>query len=330
MTSSDQAAYPRDLKGYGATPPQPHWPGQAKVAVQFVINIEEGGENNILHGDPTSEAFLTEEPAVALTGKRNVNVESQYEYGTRVGFWRLHRLFTERSLPVTVFGIAESLRRNPEIVTAANESDWEIASHSLRWINYAEVDEQVEREHIRQATETHAEVCGSRPLGWYTGRNSINTRRLVVEQGGFLYDSDSFSDDLPYWVDINGTAQLVIPYTLDNNDGRYVNGYGFGAESFSAYLTNGLELLLREGAEQPKMMSVGLHLRLSGRPGRAADLQRFLDVVAERPDVWVARRADIARHWRAVHPAAKALPATTDPLADQTNAESRANTTAGL
>lgn len=322
MTSSDRFAYPRDLRGYGATPPQPHWPGRAKVAVQFVINVEEGGESNVLHGDTASEAFLTEEPAVALTGKRNVNVESQYEYGTRAGFWRLHRLFTERGLPVTVFGIAESLRRNPEIVAAVNESGWEIASHSLRWINYAEVGEQVEREHIRQAIQTHTEVCGSRPLGWYTGRNSINTRRLVVEQGGFLYDSDSFSDDLPYWVNIGGTAQLVIPYTLDNNDGRYVNGYGFGSESFSTYLTNGLDLLLREGAEQPKMMSVGLHVRLSGRPGRAADLQRFLDVVADRRDVWVTCRADIARHWRAVHPAVDNCAAATDPLADQVRAAS--------
>lgn len=318
MTSSNRSVYPRDLRGYGANPPQPHWPEGAKVAVSFVINVEEGGENNILHGDAASEAFLTEEPTTALVGKRNVNVESQYEYGTRAGFWRLHRLFTERGLPVTVFGIAESLRRNPEIVAAARASGWEIASHSLRWINYAELDEQAERDHIRQAVEMHTELCGERPVGWYTGRNSTNTRRLVVEHGGFLYDSDSFSDDLPYWLDVDGAAQLVVPYTLDNNDGRFVNGYGFGADSFATYLTRALDLLLEEGEEQPKMMSVGLHLRLSGRPGRAADLRRFLDAVAENPAVWVTRRADIARHWRTVHPAAEFLPRAVDPLADET------------
>ncbi|NYI89104.1 putative urate catabolism protein [Amycolatopsis endophytica] len=312
---TDRSGYPRDLRGYGATPPNPHWPGGAKVAVSFVVNVEEGGENNVLHGDAASEAFLTEEPTTALTGQRNVNVESQYEYGTRAGFWRLHRLFTGRGLPVTVFGIAESLRRNPDIVAAATGSGWEIASHSLRWINYAELGEDVERDHIRRAVEIHTEVCGERPLGWYTGRNSVDTRRLVVEHGGFLYDSDSFSDDLPYWVDVDGTAQLVLPYTLDNNDGRFVNGYGFGADSFATYLGRALDLLLDEGAEQPKMMSVGLHLRLSGRPGRAADLRRFLDVVAAHPDVWVARRADIARHWREVHPAVEVLPGSVDPLA---------------
>lgn len=328
MSHSDSAApstteYPRDLRGYGATPPPPHWPREAKVAVQFVINVEEGGENNILHGDAASEAFLTEEPTNALTGKRNVNVESQYEYGTRAGFWRLHRLFTERGLPVTVFGIAESLRRNPEIVAAATESEWEIASHSLRWINYAELGEQAEREHIREAVRVHEEACGTRPLGWYTGRNSVNTRGLVVERGGFLYDSDSFSDDLPYWLNIDGTAQLVIPYTLDNNDGRYVNGYGFGAETFSNYLESGLEQLLHEGETQPKMMNIGLHLRLSGKPGRAGDLRRFLDAVAERSDVWVTRRVDIARHWRAVHPACEMLPNAHDPLAAQARLGSR-------
>lgn len=318
MASNDQPApgYPRDLLGYGATPPHPHWPGEAKVAVQFVINVEEGGENNVLHGDAASEAFLTEEPTTPLTGKRNVNVESQYEYGTRAGFWRLHRLFTERGLPVTVFGVAESLRRNPEIVAAASESGWEIASHGLRWINYADLGEDVEREHIRKAVEIHTEVCGVPPRGWYTGRNSVDTRRLVTEHGGFFYDSDSFADDLPYWLDVGGTAQLVVPYTLDNNDGRYVNGYGFGSDAFSTYLGNGLDLLLHEGAEQPKMMSVGLHLRLSGRPGRAADLRRFLDTVAEHPDVWVARRADIARHWRTVHPASEDIPSANDPLAE--------------
>jgi putative urate catabolism protein len=318
MTSvSHPDGYPRDLAGYGKDVPHAQWPGGAKVAVQFVLNLEEGGENNVLHGDPSSEAFLTEEPTAALRGRRNLNVESQYEYGTRAGFWRLRRLFEERGLPVTVFGIAESLRRNPDLVTAARESRWEIASHSLRWINYAEVEPEVEREHIGRAVQIHTQVCGQAPQGWYTGRNSENTRRLVVEHGGFLYDSDSFSDDLPYWVDVNGTAQLVVPYTLDNNDGRYVNTFGFQSETFSSYLTRALELLLEEGKDRPRMMSVGLHLRISGRPGRAADLRRFLDLVASHPDVWVSRREDIARHWRAVHPASTWLPASTDPLANE-------------
>lgn len=308
--------YPRDLSGYAGRPPHAGWPGGAKVAVSFVINLEEGGENNVLHGDAASEAFLTEEPTTALSGRRNLNVESQYEYGTRAGFWRLHRLFAERSLPVTVFGIAESMRRNPGLVAAAQESGWEIASHSLRWINYAEVGSDVERDHIAQAVRIHTDVAGEPPAGWYTGRNSDSTRRLVVEHGGFLYDSDSFSDDLPYWVDVDGIAQLVVPYTLDNNDGRYVNTYGFQSESFSAYLTRGLEQLLEEGADSPKMMSIGLHLRISGRPGRAADLKRFLGLVASHPDVWVARRIDIARHWRSVHPAKNWLPGSADPFAD--------------
>ncbi|UNS95222.1 allantoinase PuuE [Streptomyces tubbatahanensis] len=320
---SSPSDYPRDMAGYGGRLPHAQWPGGAKVVVQFVLNVEEGGENNVLHGDEASEAFLTEEPTTALRGRRNLNVESQYEYGTRAGFWRLHRLFEERGLPVTVFGITESLRRNPQLVAAAQASEWEIASHSLRWINYAQLAPEVEREHIEQAVRLHTEVCGRPPLGWYTGRNSENTRRLVVEHGGFLYDSDSFSDDLPYWVDVDGTAQLVVPYTLDNNDGRYVNTYGFQSESFSAYLTRALELLLEEGAERPRMMSVGLHLRISGRPGRAADLRRFLDLVAQHPDVWVTRRVDIARHWRTVHPASRWLPQSADPLAEDARAKDR-------
>ncbi|NEC14144.1 allantoinase PuuE [Streptomyces sp. SID8014] len=318
--ASFSSDYPRDLHGYGDDLPHARWPGGAKVALQFVINLEEGGENNVLHGDDSSEAFLTEEPTTALRGRRNLNVESQYEYGTRAGFWRLRRLFDERGLPVTVFGIAESLRRNPRLVAAAQESGWELASHSLRWINYAQLAPEAEREHVEQAVRTHTEICGEPPLGWYTGRNSADTRRLVVEHGGFLYDSDSFSDDLPYWVDVDGVAQLVVPYTLDNNDGRYVNTYGFQSESFSAYLTRALELLVEEGAERPRMMSVGLHLRISGRPGRAADLRRFLDFAAGHPDVWVTRRVDIARHWRAVHPASRWLPGSVDPLAERERA----------
>lgn len=307
--------YPRDLRGYGATPPNPNWPGGARLAVQFVINLEEGGENSVLHGDRQSEAFLTEEPTSPLANIRNINVESQYEYGTRVGFWRLQRLFAERGLPVTVFGIAAALQRNPEIVAAVQEQDWEIASHALRWINYAEMSEDDERAHLRQAIALHEQATGSRPTGWYTGRMSVNTRRLVVEEGGFDYDSDSFGDDLPYWVNVNGTAHLVIPYTLDNNDGRYVNTYGFQSESFSAYLGRAFDFLLAEGKHQPRMMNVGLHLRLSGRPGRAADLERFLDRVteaAQRSEVWVARRLDIADHWREQHPAERYLPDAKD------------------
>jgi putative urate catabolism protein len=312
----DSTPYPRDLRGYGDRPPHAAWPGDARVAVQFVLNLEEGGEHSVLHGDTASEAFLTEEPTRPLTGMRNVNVESQYEYGTRAGFWRLHRLFTERALPVTVFGVTAALERNPELVRAAQTADWEIASHALRWIDYAEMPEDEEREQIRQAIAGHTAAVGERPTGWYTGRTSVNTRRLVVEEGGFLYDSDSFADDLPYWVDVNGVAQLVIPYTLDNNDGRYVNTYGYQSTSFSGYLSGALDLLAREGASRPKLLNVGLHLRLSGRPGRAADLERFLDLVASRDDVWVTRRVDVARHWRRVHPAERYLPAAVDPLAE--------------
>ncbi|WP_433444425.1 allantoinase PuuE [Nonomuraea sp. CA-141351] len=295
--------YPRNLKGYGQHPPHANWPGGAKVALQFVINYEEGGERSVLHGDGCSEAFLTEEPTRELANIRNINVESQYEYGSRAGFWRLHRLFTRRDLPVTVFGIATALDRNPEAVAAMDEAGWEIACHGLRWINYAEMPAELERQHIRQAIELHTRATGRRPDGWYTGRMSPNTRRLVAEEGGFLYDSDSFADDLPYWERVGDRDHLVVPYTLDNNDGRYLNTYGYQSESFSAYLRRALDLLREEGEEQPKMMSVGLHTRIAGRPGRAADLVRFLDYAAEVGDVWVTTRADIARHWRRTHPA---------------------------
>lgn len=290
---------PRDFVGYSHTPPHAHWPGDARVAVQFVLNYEEGGERSVLLGDGESEAFLTEEPTKELAHLRNLNVESQYEYGSRAGFWRLHRAFTERDIPVTVFGISEALARNPEAVSAMQEADWEIASHGLRWINYAEMSEQDERSHIARAIDLHERVTGARPVSWYTGRMSPQTRRLLVEAGGFRYDSDSFADDLPYFEDVDGHQHLVVPYTLDNNDGRYVNGYGFQSESFSAYLTQAFDLLHAEGADRPKMMSIGLHNRLSGRPGRAADLLRFLDHVTARDDVWITRRIDIADHWHA-------------------------------
>jgi putative urate catabolism protein len=314
MVIEDRSAvqYPRDLAGYGGDVPIAEWPNGAKVAVSLVINLEEGAENNVLHGDAASEAFLTEEPTTPLMGMRNVNVESQYEYGTRAGFWRLQRLLAERGLPATVFGVAESLRRNPALVEASQASDWEIASHGLRWINYAQLSIDEERRHMEEAVRIHTEVCGQPPAGWYTGRNSVNTRKLVAEHGRFAYGSDSFADDLPYWVDVDGLAQLVLPYTLDNNDGRYVNTYGFQAPSFSEYLQRGLDLLLEEGKTAPKMMSVGLHLRISGRPGRAADLRLFLDTLTARSDVWVARRIDIADHWRSVHPADRWLPHVVD------------------
>lgn len=238
--------YPRDLAGYGRNPPDPKWPGGKKLAVQFVINYEEGGEHSILHGDRHSEAFLTEEPTGAFANIRNINVESQYEYGSRVGWWRLYRMFVSRKLPVTVFGIAASLQKNPEAVASMREANFEIASHGLRWIQYAEMPEEQEAAQIAEAIRIHTEVTGSRPTGWYTGRMSVNTRRLIAKAGGFAYDADSFADDLPYWVDVDGIDHLVVPYTLDNNDGRYVNTYGYQSPSFSAYLIQAFDFLRRE------------------------------------------------------------------------------------
>ncbi len=301
------AHYPRDLVGYGRNLPHPQWQNQARIAVQFVINYEEGGESCILHGDTASEAFLSESVgAVPLLGVRNMNMESMYEYGSRAGFWRLHRLFTERSLPVTVYGVAMALERNPEAVAAMLEADWEIASHGYRWIDYQYVGEEVEREHLQRAIAIHTQVTGSRPLGWYAGRISPNTRRLVVEEGGFLYDSDSYADDLPYWVhdqaDQSGKPHLVIPYTLDANDMRFGTYQGFNCgDQFFAYLRDTFDVLYAEGATAPKMMSVGLHCRLVGKPGRAAALARFLDYVREHEQVWICRRIDIARHWHEHH-----------------------------
>jgi putative urate catabolism protein len=296
--------YPRDMIGYGARPVNPHWPSDARLALQFVINYEEGGENCVLHGDAASEAFLSEiVGAQPLAGVRNVNMESIYEYGSRAGFWRLHRLFTERGLPVTVYGVAMALERNPEAVRAMREADWEIASHGWRWIDYQYMPEAEERVHLQKAIEIHTRVTGSRPLGWYTGRCSPSTRRLVVEEGGFLYDADSYADDLPYWNVEYGRPHLVIPYTLDVNDMRFATSQGFNSgDQFFAYLRDSLDVLHTEGKAAPKMMSVGLHCRLVGRPGRAAALARFLDYVQGHDDVWVCRRVDIARHWHAQHP----------------------------
>jgi putative urate catabolism protein len=296
--------YPRDMVGYGRHTPTPNWPNQARVAVQFVINYEEGGENCVLHGDESAEAFLSEVVgAVPLAGVRHMNIESCYEYGSRAGFWRLHRLFTQRSIPVTVYGVAMALERNPEAVAAMNEANWEIASHGYRWIDYKYFAEQTEREHLQTAIDIHTRVTGSRPLGWYTGRNSPNTRKLVVEEGGFLYDSDSYADDLPYWVQDYSQPHLVIPYTLDNNDMRFATSQGFNSgDQFFAYLRDAFDLLYAEGETAAKMMSVGLHCRLVGRPGRAAALARFLDYIQQHDRVWLCRRVDIARHWHKHHP----------------------------
>ena len=296
-------AYPRDMIGYGRHPVDPRWPGGARLALQMVINYEEGGENCILHGDMASEAFLSESVgAQPLIGVRNMNMESVYEYGSRAGFWRLHRLFTNRGLPVTVYGVAMAMDRNPEAVAAMVEADWEIASHGYRWIDYQYMDEASEREHLRQAIEIHTRTSGSRPLGWYTGRVSPQTRRLVVEEGGFLYDADSYADDLPYWNTEYGRPHLIIPYTLDNNDMRFAAYQGFNSgEQFFQYLRDAFDVLYAEGASAPKMMSVGLHCRLVGRPGRLAALARFLDHVQAHDRVWICRRVDIARHWHEHH-----------------------------
>ena len=290
--------YPRDLVGYGANPPHPQWPGEAAIAVQFVINYEEGGENSILHGDAGSEAFLSEIIGADSFPARHMSMESIYEYGSRAGFWRLHRMFTERNLPVTVYGVAMALQRNPDAVAAMKAAQWEIASHGLRWINYQDVDIEIEREHMRQAIEIHTKATGERPLGWYTGRTSPNTAKLVVEEGGFVYDADSYADDLPYWDTQHGKPQLIVPYTLDNNDMRFATNQGSNSgDQFFAYLRDAFDVLYAEGKSAPKMMSIGLHCRLAGRPGRAAALARFLDYILAHERVWVCRRIDLAQHW---------------------------------
>jgi putative urate catabolism protein len=298
------APYPRDLVGYGAHPPHPHWPGGARVCVQFVINYEEGGERSLLHGDAESEAFLSEMiGAQPIVGARAMAMESLYEYGSRAGFWRLHRLFAEFGLPVTVFGVAMAMQRNPAAVEAMLSSGWEIASHGWRWIDYQHVAEAVEREHIARAIEAQTRLTGARPLGWYQGRTSPNTARLVAEEGGFVYDADSYADDLPYYDRTHGRAQLIVPYTLDTNDMRFAAPQGFNSgDQFFAYLRDAFDVLYAEGASAPKMLSIGLHCRLIGRPARLASLRRFIDHVRAHERVWIARRIDIARHWLQTHP----------------------------
>ena len=297
--------YPRDMVGFGANPPHATWPNQARIAVQFVVNYEEGGENNVLHGDPASEAFLSEIlGAQPILGMRHMNMESGYEYGSRAGFWRLMRLFAKYQMPFTCFGVAMALARHPEAVKAMQAAGHEIATHGYRWIDYQHVDEATERDHMLRAIELHTEITGSRPTGWYLGRCSPNTRRLVAEESGFRYDADSYADDLPYWDKTHGRAQLVVPYTLEANDMRFANAPGFATgEDFFRYLRDSFDFLYDEGATSPKMLSIGLHCRLAGRPGRAAGLARFLDHVAAHQNVWVCRRIDIAEHWRVCHPA---------------------------
>ena len=291
----------RDLAGYGATPPDPRWPGGARVAVQFVINYEEGAENSVLNGDAGSEAFLSEMVGAASHPARAMAMESLYEYGSRAGFWRLHRLFTRVGLPVTVFGVARAMELNPAAVAAMLAADWEIASHGYRWIDYQSVPEAVERDHIAKAIALHTRLTGSRPLGWYQGRTSPQTARLVAEEGEFLYDADSYADDLPYWDRRHGRAQLIVPYSLDANDMKMValNGFTEG-DQFFRYLADTFDQLRDEGG---RMMSVGLHGRIAGRPARARALARFVDHVMASGDAWVARRCDIARHWMKEHPA---------------------------
>jgi putative urate catabolism protein len=307
--AANHARYPRDLAGYGRNPPHAHWPGQARVAVQFVLNFEEGGENSVLHGDAGSEQFLSEMFNPAAYPARHLSMESIYEYGSRVGVWRILREFERRDLPLTVFGVSMALERCPDVTAAFVELGHEIACHGWRWISYQQVNEVVEREHVRIGTEILKSVTGGAwPLGWYTGRDSPATRRLVVDQGGYEYDSDYYGDDLPFWLNVrrsDGTAapHLVVPYTMDCNDMRFGLPQGFATgEDFFDYLRDSFDVLYAEGAERPKMMSIGMHCRLLGRPGRLRALQRFLDHVEAHDRVWVARRIDVARHWKATHP----------------------------
>ncbi len=293
--------YPRDLRGYGQQPPAANWPGAARIAVQFVVNYEEGAESCVLHGDLASEAFLSEiVSAQAIEGQRHVNMESIYEYGSRAGFWRLHRLFTAHDMPVTVFGVAMALQRNPEVAAAMNAANWEIASHGYRWIDYQFIDEVTEREHFKLALDIHEKIFKQRPAGWYLGRCSPQSHRIAAQEGSFVYNADSYADDLPYWDDRFGTPQLMVPYTLDVNDMRFATPQGFNSgQQFFDYLKDSFDCLYAEGG---RMMSVGLHCRLAGRPGRAAALERFLDYVLAHEDAWIATRLDIANHWRECHP----------------------------
>jgi putative urate catabolism protein len=303
----DPDTYPRDLIGYGRLPPHAHWPEGARIALQFVLNFEEGAENCVLDGDPASEVFLSEIVNAQAFPMRHLSMESLYEYGSRAGVWRVLRAFERRALPLTVFAVAVAARRHPEAMAAFTELGHEIACHGLRWISYQQIDEATERAHMAEAVAILRDMLGTAPLGWYTGRDSPNTRRLLLEHGGFLYDSDSYADDLPYWVNVGTAAHLVVPYALDTNDMRFatVQGFNSGTQFFD-YLRAAFDTLYREGdpdgLDAPKMLSIGLHCRLAGRPGRVDALERFLDYVSGHQRVWICRRVEIARHWIATHP----------------------------
>ncbi len=300
--------YPRNLIGYADRSPHPRWPGKARIALQFVINYEEGGERCLLHGDNESEAFLSEiVGAEPFANARHMNMESMYEYGARAGFWRLRDMFVERDIPVTVFGVAMALERNPRVVEAMLNAKWEIASHGYRWIDYRNVPELVEREDMLKAIDIHTRITGQKPQGWYLGRCSENSHRIALEEVGFTYNADSYADDLPYWNFVNARAQLMVPYTLDANDMRFATPQGFNSgEQFYQYLKDSFDVLYSEGETSPKMMSVGLHCRLAGRPGRAAAVARFLDYVQKFDQVWLCRRIEIAQHWINEFPASEA------------------------
>jgi allantoinase len=288
----------RDMIGYGSTGKKITWPNNSRIAVQIVLNYEEGAENCVLNGDKKSEVFLSEIIGAPSIKGRHINMESLYEYGSRSGFWRLHRLFQEKKIPITIFGVGMALEKNPEVCQAIKDSNYEVASHGWRWIDYQKIKKSIEKKHMKLAIEAHKKIFGERPLGWYTGRCSPNTRDLVFEDGGFLYDSDSYSDDLPYWEVRNKKKQLIIPYTLDNNDMRFATNQGFNTgDHFFSYLKDSFDALYEEGKTNPKMMSVGLHCRLIGKPGRIQSLKRFLDYILKYNDVWICKRIDIAKHW---------------------------------
>ena len=300
---SGSSGYLRDMVGYGGQPPDPAWPGGARIAVSFVLNYEEGAESHVSDGDQASEVFLCDVPNAQPYPDRHMSVESLYEYGSRSGFWRVMDLFARYRLPLTIFGVARAMQRNPAAVAAIVRARHEVACHGLRWISYQQVSPETERRHMAEAVSVIEQLTRQRPVGWYTGRDSPNTRSLVMEHGGFLYDSDSYADDLPYWVPTATAGHLVIPYALDTNDMRLVSTQGFGSgDEFFTYLKDAFDVLYREGGHAPKMMSVGLHGRIVGRPGRFASLERFVQHVTSHSGVWVARRADIAAHWIATHP----------------------------
>ncbi|WP_315709552.1 allantoinase PuuE [Brenneria uluponensis] len=308
MTEGFDDHYPRDLIGYAGKPPHANWPGQARIAVQFVLNYEEGAENNVLHGDAGSEQFLSDIIGAASYPARHMSMDSLYEYGPRAGFWRIHQEFQRRGLPLTIFGVAMALVRNPAVVEAITSAGYDVVSHGWRWIHYQGMDIDIERQHMRQAVEVLTALFGHPPLGWYTGRDSPNTRQLVVEQGGFLYDSDYYGDDLPFWMPVaraDGETQphLIVPYTLETNDMRFASPQGFNSgDQFFTYLKDSFDVLYAEGEDAPKMLSIGMHCRLLGRPGRFRALQRFLDYIQQHDRVWICRRQDIAEHWRDQHP----------------------------